>query len=470
MSGRAHIAVVGGGITGLVAARSLIRSSNSNSNSNSFGPRVTLLEASDRLGGKIQSVPFAGTTVDVGPEALFTQLPAAIELCGELGLGDELVAPAQSKTTVWTRGRLRELAPGILGGLPDGVVPIARSGILSPRGAARAGVDLVLPNGNGKHEDESVGALIRRRLGNEAADRMIDPLLGGIYGGDPDTLSLRATAPRLNVLAQDNRSLIRGLMAAGRRAAPSTSAPMFKTLPGGLERITSGLASEMAEAELCCGERVHALTPLPDGGYQLRTTSDRVLEVDGVILAIPAHCAAELLSESAPAAATELAGIDYNPITVMWLAFAPTALPPLPPGSGFLVPRVDKRMISACTWASAKWRHLAIPDQMLLRCSVGRGRPEATELDDDALVSGALADLREAIGVRADPTESLVVRFDRAMPQYAVGHLERVARLKAAITELPRVKLAGAAYGGIGIPQCITQGEEAAARLASELW
>ncbi len=460
---RAHIAVIGGGITGLSAARELSRT-----RLGAATPRVTLLEASDRLGGKIRSSEFADTTVDLGPEALLTAIPAALDLCHELGLADELVAPAQGRTTVWTRGRLRELPPGILGGLPDGVLPIVRSGILSPAGVVRAGADLLLPRTDGA-DDRSVGSLVRRRLGAQALERMIDPLLGGIYGGDPDRLSLSATAPRLEHLAREHRSLIRGLRAAGKRA-PASSGPMFMTLPGGLQRLIRGLQRQLSTVEVHCNEGVQRLTFLADGRYRLSTTAGRNLTVDGVVVAVPAYAAAQILGDSVPEAAGLLGGIEYASVAVMWLSFRATSLPPLPPGSGFLVPRSERRTLSACTWASAKWPHLARHDRVLLRCSIGRGRPQAAALDEPTLVRDVLGDLREAIGVREDPLETHLARWERAMPQYAVGHLERVARLEQTLAGQPRIRLAGAAFRGMGVPQCIAQGQAAAAQLAAGRW
>ncbi|HET9093906.1 MAG TPA: protoporphyrinogen oxidase [Solirubrobacteraceae bacterium] len=465
MNGAPHIAIVGGGITGLAAARQLTRM-----RIGGEFPRLTVIEAEHRLGGKIRSQGFAGTTVDLGPEALLTAVPAAVRLCHDLGLEDELVAPLQSRTAVWTRGQLRELPPGILGGLPDGIGPIVRSGILSPIGAARAGIDLMLPAGGRGDADESVGSLVRRRLGSEALERMIDPLLGGIYGGDSDRLSLRATAPRLDALAREHRSLIRGLMAAGRSTPVASAGPAFMTLPGGLQRLVTGLQRELGRTELISGEHVRRVTSQADGRYALRTDTGRELVVDAAILAVPAYAAQEMLGQSAPAAAAELAGIEYTSVAIVWLAFRAAAVPRLPDRSGFLVPRGEGRTLSACTWASSKWPHLATrPDRVLLRCSVGRGRPEAIGLDQHTLVTDVTADLRAAIGVREPPAEWHVARWERAMPQYHVGHLERVQRLELALGHLPRIRLAGAAYHGMGVPQCIAQGEQAATQIATAL-
>ncbi len=460
MSGPPHIAIVGGGITGLSAALAL-------SGDGRDRAEVTLLEAGQRLGGRIRSIPFAGTVVDVGPEALLTAAPAALDLCRRLGLSEELVAPLASRTSVWSRGRLRELPPGILGGLPDGVGPVLRSGILSPLGAARASADLVLPRRNG-HVDESVGALIRQRLGREALERMIEPLLGGIHGGDPDRLSVRATAPRLEALSREHRSLILGLRAAG-RSAPAPGGPMFVTVPGGLERVVTRMREELRGVDIRCGQAVTGVKAIAGGGYRLELSGSRSLDADGVILTVPAFEAAGLLAEESPDAAAALREISYNPVTIVWLAFPPGALDSQPPGTGLLVPRSERRTISACTWASAKWPHLAASGMVLLRCSVGRGNPHAASLDGPELIGRVVADLRAAIGVRGHPSATHIERLDRALPQYTVGHLERVERIREQVALLPALELAGAGYGGMGVPQCIAQGQGAAERVASAL-
>ncbi|MHB1569646.1 MAG: protoporphyrinogen oxidase [Solirubrobacteraceae bacterium] len=464
MSGPPHIAIIGGGITGLAAAHEL----SCRGGADGWQPRVTVLEAEDRLGGKIRSVPFADTVVDLGPEALLTAAPAALELCQELGLAGELVAPLQTRTSVWTRGRLRELPAGILGGLPEGIGPVLRSGILSPLGAARASADLLLPRSNG-HHDQSVGTLVRRRLGRQALERMIDPLLGGIYGGDCDRLSVRATAPRLDALAHEHRSLIFGLLAAG-RGAPPPGGPMFATLPGGLERIVARLRERLHAIDVRCNHAVRRVVALADGRYRLELATGEPLVADGVIVAVPAFEAASLLADTCPSAVQDLRAIQYASVTVVWLALPPAAIVHALPGTGFLVPRAERRTVSACTWASAKWPHLADSGKLLLRCSVGRGNPHAATLDESALVERVIGDLRGAIGLRGTALAAHVTRWDRALPQYTVGHVERVERVREAVALRPGLELAGAAYGGMGVPQCISQGRGAAARIASVLW
>ncbi len=463
MTHRPHVAVVGGGVTGLAAARKLSRAC-----IGGVTPSVTLLERSGRVGGKIRSRSFAGATVDVGPEALFAAAPEATRLCDELGLAEELVPTLRSNTAVWTRGRLREMPAGILGGLPDGIAPVLRSGILSPAGAARAGVDLVLPKDGGE-ADESVGSLVRRRLGDQALERMIDPLLGGIYGGDPDALSLKATAPRLHALAREHRSLIRGLIAAG-RSTPRAQGPMLVTLPGGLQRLITRLRADLGETEVVEREGVLRIEPLPGGRHLLHTTAGRELTVDATVVATPAGAAAQMLRASVPAAAAELSEIRYTSVTVVWLAFPAGALRRPLDTTGFLVPRGERRMLTACTLASAKWPHLAAhSDRVFLRCSVGRNDPQATALGDEQLVARVVAELGEAIAALGDPLDAQVTRWQDAMPQYTVGHLERIGRLDSVLGSLPRLRLAGAAYRGVGVPQCIAQGEAAAAQIVSAL-
>jgi oxygen-dependent protoporphyrinogen oxidase len=445
----AHVAVVGGGISGLTAAHTLVRG----------GARVTLLEADRRPGGKIRSERIAGVAVDVGAESLLTRVPAAIELCRELGLEDELVPPLQMATSVWTRGRLRELPGNVLGGLPDGVTPLLRSGILSPLGVARSSLDLVLPAAR-TDGDRAVGELVGRRLGRQALDRLVDPLLGTIYGADCDQLSLRATAPQLERLARDNRSLIRGLRAA---KPPPASGPLFMGLPGGLERIVTRLCERLRDAELRCGTAVTRLERAGEGRYRLSGPGCEPVVADAVVIATPAGRAGRILAAIDPPAAALLQAIRYTPAVVVTLRYPAAALPGPLHGAGFLVPQGEGRLLGACTWLSAKWPQLAASGETWLRCSIGRrDAARALTLDDATLVEEASAELREAMGLRGEPLGALVTRWENALPLYEPGHLERVDRIEQELSRLPRVALAGAAYRGIGVPQCIAQGRAAA--------
>jgi oxygen-dependent protoporphyrinogen oxidase len=453
VSDEPHVAVVGGGISGLVAADVLLRSG---------AARVTLLEAEGRLGGKIRSEPIAGQAVDVGAESLFAYAPAAVELCRELGLQDELVGARETTTSVWARGRLRELPSGILSGLPDGVGPVLRSGILSPAGLARGALDLVLPASRADG-DRAVGEFVRRRLGRAALDRLVDPLLGTIYAADCEQLSLRATAPALDALAREHRSLIRGLRAT-KPPAPQAG-PMFVTLPGGLERIVTRLRERLLKADIRCDSPVRLLEREQDGCYRLELGGRESLLVDGVVLAAPADQAGRILSAVSPVAAGELDAIRYVPTVIVALSY-PTAATSRLGGAGFLVPKGERRLLGACTSLSAKWSHFADTGELWLRCSVARASAaSALDMDDAELVGRLTVELGDVMGLQGAPLSSHVTRWERALPLYEPGHLERVARVEEELEHLGGVALAGAAYGGIGVPHCIMQGRTAAERV-----
>ncbi len=463
MSARPHVVVVGGGIAGLACAHALVRSA-----ANGGRPRVTLLEADKRLGGKIRSETLAGQTVDVGAESLLTRTPAAVELCDRLGLGEELLAPDTTATSVWTRKRLRQLPPGVLGGLPDGVLPLLRSGILSPAGVARASLDLVLPSSS-EQGDRSVADLIGKRLGRQALDRLVDPLLGTIYAASCDTLSLRATAPQFEAIAREHRSLIRGLRSGGGPASSPPPGPPFATLPGGLERIVAKISEELRAgevAEVRQGTPARLLTRTAQGGYSLVLSNGERLTADAAVIATPALQAAEILAAIAPKATDELRGIGYLSTVLVTLRYPAKAAPGQPPYAGILVPRGERRLLGACTSLSSKWPHLGATGELWLRCSIARSRVEwALGAEEDELVAEVGAELGAALGLRGAPSSAHVTRWRNALPHYEPGHLDRVARIERALEPFGGLALAGAAYRGMGVPQCIAQGSAAAERV-----
>jgi oxygen-dependent protoporphyrinogen oxidase len=456
------VVIVGGGITGLAAARRLIRLAPAQS------LQVTVLEADARFGGKIRTESFAGRTLDVGAEALLTRVPQAVALCRELGLGDDLVAPATDQPFIWTRGELRPLPPRMMSGLPDGVGAVAASGILSRAGMLRAGLDLWLP-ARAPTDDVSIGRLVRRRLGREVFERLIDPLLGGIHGGSADELSVRATAPQLEAALRSRRGLVRGLraLAGGAHAAPA--GPMFLSLRGGLGALTDALVAGLSAAELRNGVAVQAIEESSEGRVRVVSEGSEELLADHVVLATPAFAAAEILQHACPEASSALRRIEYASVASVLLAYPAAALPAPLGGSGFLVPRTEGRTITACTWASAKWPQLA-GEQVLLRASVGRFRDaRALGLDDDRLVERVHAELVAAMGLREAPKQASVARFDRGLAQYRVGHLDLVAGIDAALARLPAVTVTGASYRGVGVGACVRDGEAAASRIATAL-
>jgi oxygen-dependent protoporphyrinogen oxidase len=458
-----EVIVVGGGITGLAAAWEL-----SGPAAGLRPARVTVLEAATRLGGKIGSQDLDGQPVDAGPDAFVARVPDGVALCQEIGLGEELIAPATNTALIWTRGRLRRLPDDTVLGVPTRMRALAASKIVSPTGLARACLDLVLP-ADAAADDRSVAALVDARLGREVRQRLVDPLLGGIHAGSTEHLSLAATAPQLDAARCEHRSLLRGLRPSPPEpgAAP---APVFLTPRGGLGQLVQVLTRQLA------GRGVELRTAAPvekleraEGRWQLHTPQGPVV-ADGVVLTVPSFVAADLVVPQKPETASELAAVEHASVVLVTLAYPSSAVSLSPGVSGFLVPRVDGRLMTACTWLSAKWPHLGRPGQTLLRVSAGRwGDDRAFGMADDELVGRLRSELQEAMGITARPDAVAVARWPRAFPQYQVGHLERVARIHGALVHQPGLVVAGASYGGVGIPACIGQGRRAARAVLDQL-
>jgi len=418
---------------------------------------VTLLEGSSRLGGKVRVSEVGGVPVDEGADSMLARVPHGVALAEAAGLGAELVAPATGSAAVWTRGRLRPLPAGTLLGVPADLAALARSEVLSARGLARVPLDLLLP-GAGVHEDVSVGDLVRRRLGGEVVDRLVDPLLGGVYAGHADRLSLQATVPQLVAPVAAGRSLLLAARAARATATPYTG-PVFRGLPGGLGRLPQAVA-DASGATVRLDAPVRRLTPTPHG-WRLDAGGGTVL-ADAVVLAVPAAPAARLLRELLPAVAAELAALEYASVAIVTLVLAG----PAPgTGSGYLVPAVEGRTTKAVTFTSRKWAHY--PDGLaVVRASVGRhGEERDLQRDDAELVALVHSELEQAVGPVAPLLDSRVVRWGGGLPQYAVGHLDRVARVRRAVAGLRGLAVAGAAYDGVGVPACARSGREAALQL-----
>jgi oxygen-dependent protoporphyrinogen oxidase len=449
---RPHVVVVGGGIAGLAAAHRLV--------SRGAEVEVTLLESDQRLGGKIRTEHFAGRPLDVGAEALLARVPAGIDLCREVGLGDALVAPVTDQAYVWT-DRLRPLPPRLMAGVPGAGGALVRSGILSPAALARAGLDLVLP-ARPPEQDVSIGSVVRRRLGGQVLERLVDPLLGGIHAGSCDDLSMRATAPQLQAALGRGHGLVRGLRALSAGAKSAPAAAVFLTLRGGLQDMVSALGESLGSVDVRTGTAVAGLERAGAAGLRLTLAGGEHLDADRVILAVPAFAACELLERECPEAAEEMRAIRYASVATIALSYPPSALEGFPPGSGFLVSRGRGSTITACTWSSQKWAQLT-GDSLLLKCSVGHaGDRTALDLDDERLLAAIRSDLSQAMGLDAEPLEHRVFRFERALPQYAVGHLERMTRIEQALDRAAGVSVCGAAYRGVGVASCIRDGQSAA--------
>ena len=438
----AHVVVVGGGITGLAAAFELTRAPEP--------PAVTVIEASDRLGGKILTTPFEGRPVDAGADSVLARVPWAVDLLHDLGFGDELIAPATGHASLWWHGALHAIPPGLVLGVPTGLGTLARSGLFSWRGKVRTALEPLRPRTDG---DDDLALTVRQRFGTEVYERLVGPLVGSINAADPAHISLAATAPQLADAARRHRSLLLGL----RSGRSPTTGPVFLTHPDGLGRVVERLETRLRDAGVDVRLGVPAAT-VERTGSRFAVAG---IEADAVVLTTPAEAAAAALASVAPDAAPGIARIRYASVVMVTLAFPTAATGPLD-GSGYLVPVDEQRHVTACSWGSSKWPHWAPdPDHVVLRASLGRaGDEHALDLDDEALVDATVADLRQHLGVTGDPSAARITRWPRSFPQYEPGHLDRVAAIEAAVPA--GVVVAGAAYRGIGIASCVRQGREAA--------
>ncbi|MDP9022276.1 MAG: protoporphyrinogen oxidase [Actinomycetota bacterium] len=442
-----RVAVIGGGITGLTAAWTLCTAPNP--------PKVTLLEAGPRLGGKLHTEHIDGVTVELGADA-FVGHAEPVELVREVGLGGELVTPDTRKVWIRFGGRVHPLPAGLVLGVPTRLLPLARSSLISRGGAARAALDLILPRQRDV-EERSIGALIRYRFGREVLERLVEPFIAGVYAGDVDQLELAAATPDLAEAARTARSLMRALG----RAREASGGPTFLSVAGGLRRLVEALAAAPGlDVRLECV--VRRLEPSGDG-YVLERPGGWD-HADAVIVAVPAPAAAALLRNAAPDAAAELDAIPYASVATITLVYPPGVAQLA--GSGVLVPRVEGGLIKAATWVSQKWAGRVDDGRTVIRASVGRhGEDAALQLDDDTLVLAVHRELRDLAGSAASPVAWRVTRWGLGLPQYVIGHGERVAGVRAATRQLPGVELAGAAYEGVGIAACVRQGRRAAARV-----
>lgn len=482
-----RVVVVGGGISGLAAAWEL-----TGSGAEARDTHVTVLESSARLGGPLDSATFGGRIVDTGPDGFLGRRPEALDLCHEIGLEDALVPIGGRGASVWARGRLRPLPAGLALGIPTRFWPAARSGILGLRGQLGLARDALLPRPDmrGPIGDRSVGPLVARKLGQRVADRLVDPLIGGIHAGSVDDMSAAATYPPLLVAAQKKGSLMRALRAEV--PAPSDDAPpLFWALRGGMASMVEQLRAALTArgVEIRCGRTVQSLERAAPAegrsarwnvrwtgtGSAGRTDQDGgSTEADAIVLAVPAPVAAHLLEPHDDEAAGLLGNIAYASVTLVTFRVPTDALAAPLTGTGFLVPRrspappdLDAWAVTAATYLSDKWPNLAVAGEVLLRASVGRyGDDRAGGWSDDEVVGRVWSELGLLMGLRGDPLASMVTRWPQALPQYRVHHLMRTAGIEAAVARIGGIAVAGSAYRGVGIPACIASGRAAAQAIA----
>ena len=453
---RADVVVVGAGVTGLVAAREAARA----------GARVVVVDPGPP-GGKLRTTPFDGGTLDEAADAFLARVPEGVALCRELGLEGTLVSPAARRAHVWSGGALRLLPQGQVLGVPTDLDELAISGLVSPEGIARAERDLVEPM-LAPVGDTTIGAIIRDRLGDEVAERLVDPLVGGINAGATDQLSLAATVPQIDAAVRSGSASLIEACRAQRAAVTDPEAPVFFAPSGGMGALADALVADLRERGVMVTEA--SASGLERSGEGWRIVHDvGLVEADGVVLTTDAGSAARLVRPQAARAATLLAAIPYASVALVALAVERAAIDRELDGSGFLVPRVEGRTVTACSWTTAKWPHLHGDGTVWLRASVGRdGDVAALDLDDNALVAAVVADLADTMALRGPVRAARVTRWPGSFPQYRPGHLDCVDAIDTDLaTAMPGVVVAGSALRGLGVPACIRQGRAAALLLTT---
>ena len=450
---KSHVVIIGGGISGLAAAHRLLE----------LGAQVTILEASSRLGGTIQTEQRDGFLLERGPDSFISEKPQAVELAKRLGLESRLVQTNEQfrRSFIVRDGRLRPVPEGFQLLAPSRLWPFITSDIFSVAGKARMAADLLLPrkSTNGTN-DESLASFVRRRLGVEALDRMAQPMVGGIYTANPETLSLRATLPRFLEMEREHRSLILAMLRQGRAQKIGTSGArysLFLSFDRGVQVLVDALAQ--IKADIRFNRRAVGLKR--DGSSWTITTNDgEQIEAEKICIALPAYTAASLLNGDL---AEKLKQIKYASTATINFAYRRSAIAHPLNGFGFVVPFIEKRSLIACTFSSVKFSERAPEGHVLLRAFAGGAlQPDIFALDESEMTARVEADLRELLGINEAPLFVETAKWERSMPQYEVGHLERVNEIEKLTSELPGLALAGNAYRGAGIPDCIRSGEAAA--------
>jgi protoporphyrinogen/coproporphyrinogen III oxidase len=449
----APVAIIGGGISGLSAAYYLAKA----------GIPSTIVEARPRLGGVIQSEHVAGCLIEGGPDSFLSSKPAAMELIRELGLADEVIGSNDHLrvTYVWKGGRLVPLPDGLQFMVPTKLIPLLTSRLLSWPTKIRMGMELFHPPG--RHpEDQSVAEFVTSHYGSEAVDYLAEPLLSGIYGSSPSALSISSVLPRFVELEAKYGSLTKGVLAELKaNKAQSKRLPLFRTLTGGLGELVSALTARLAGHATVLHRRAQAVERT-GGGFRIRL-EDGSLECAQLVLACEAHNAATLAIRLDGRLADLLAGIPYSSSMTVALGFPDSSFPKPLAGFGFLVPQRERRRLVACTWVGTKFSHRVPTGTTLLRCFLGgMGDGAILSESDDAIVAATVSELHSIVGFRAAPAFSRIFRWPRSMAQYTVGHPARLAEIEARASAIPGLQLAGNAYTGIGIPDCIRMGKQAA--------
>ncbi|MEX0865393.1 MAG: protoporphyrinogen oxidase [Acidimicrobiia bacterium] len=456
-----QVVVVGGGISGLVATHSLKQG----------GVGVVLVEKSSRLGGKVVTEHDDGFLIEGGPDSFVAGKTSVLELARELGLEGQVISsrPEHRGSHVWWQGELHPLPGGLLLMVPSRVRPLLGSSLLSWRGRIRVLADLVLPRSR-EEKDESLESFVTRRLGREVLTRIAEPLIAGIHAAEPATMSLRASFPRFIDMEREHRSLILAARSAASRSASGNGLSHFASFERGMGQLSSALVAALDGVEVIIGVAVTRLSRDKRGGYRLTLSDEREIRAGAVILATPARVTADLLYELEPEAATAISGIHQVATATITLAYRKSDLPGLT-GSGFVVPSVQGRRIMGVSYLSQKWEG-RVPDPRfaLLRAFIGGPHgQELAQAGDDRLRAVVREELAAILGINASPVRTWAHAWNEGLHQYTIGHIDRVERAEAALGALPGVALAGAAFHGIGLNECVESGRRAAASVLETL-
>jgi oxygen-dependent protoporphyrinogen oxidase len=444
------VAIVGGGIAGLAAAWELKQR----------GLRPLVLEQSGRVGGVIMTERVDGFVIDAGPDSLLVQKPAAVDLCRELGLGDRLFSTTPPRTAfVLRHGRLAELPEASFLGLPTRIRPFQKSSLFSVPGKLRMATEIVRPKA--RTADESIGQFMRRRFGREAVDYLAEPLLAGIHAGDVDQLSIHSLFPRLVALEESHGSVLRGL-SANLATTPQSSAGAFVSLPNGVAELPEALAAALGTETIRPHTRVMQISGVAP--YKLTLETDAAIYADRVIVTVPAWTASSMFSSLDTQLSRLCADIPYASSATVAFGLPRAHIAHPLNGSGFVVPRVERKALTAATWVSSKWAHRAPEGSALLRAFLGGATdPDVLDRNDDTLARMAFDELRAVLGINGEPSLVRVFRWRRATPQYNVGHADRVRRIEDRLAQFPGLFVTGSGYRGTGIPDCIADARKTAA-------
>lgn len=457
-----RIAIVGGGISGLSAAYTLEEQRRAG-----VEVEYVLYEASARLGGVLRTEQVNGCVVEAGPDSFVTEKPWAADLCRDLGIGDQLIGSndADRKTYILTRGRLVEMPDGLMFLVPTKILPTGLSPLFSWATKLRMAKELLHPPRAVEH-DESVAEFVERHYGSEMVDRLADPLLSGVYGGEAANLSVRAVLPRFAEMERKHGSLGKAMLAARKKMSPGPrrlAPPLFTSLKNGMQSLTETLVSRLNPSALRRDTRVEAVQIQRQAGGWTVSAGLQSDHFNGVIVALPGPAASDVVRIASPELSAELAAVQYSSSITVGLGYDHQVRRSLPAGFGFLVPRGEGKRLLAATFVHNKFPHRAPDDRALLRCFfAGKNAEQVWPYSDDQVVGIVLNELQQILGLRAQPLFARVYKWKSAMAQYGVGHLERLERMERLREPLPGLELAGNAYRGIGVPDCVRSGRDAA--------